>query len=82
MYKVLSICNNIHMDKQSELFEKIAINVRSFRFVQKLSQEQLAERSGLSVNCISNIENAKQNIQIGTLLKVAKALNKELKDFI
>lgn len=82
MYKVLSICNNVFMEMQNELFEKIAINVRSFRFVQKLSQEELAERSGLSVNCISNIENAKQNTQIGTLFKVAKALNKELKDFI
>ncbi len=70
------------MDKNRELLEKIAINVRNERFRQKLSQEELAEKAGLSVNFISNIENAKQDVRICNVNSVAIALNKSLKDLI
>lgn len=70
------------MDENKELLEKIAINVRNERFKQKLSQEDLANLAGLSVNFISNIENAKQNVRICNVNSVAIALNKTLKDLI
>ena len=70
------------MDKNKELLEKIAINIRTERFKQKISQEQLAELSGLSVNFISNIENAKQDIRICNLNSIAHALNKNIEEFI
>lgn len=70
------------MDKNQELLEKIALNVRNERFKQKLSQEDLANLTGLSVNFISNIENAKQNVRICNVNSVAIALNKTLKDLI
>ena len=70
------------MDKDKELLEKIAINIRTERFKQKISQEELAFLSGLSVNFISNVENAKQDIRICNLNAIASALKKNLEDFI
>jgi len=70
------------MDENKELLEKIALNVRNERFRQKLSQEELASLAGLSVNFISNIENAKQNVRICNVNSVAIALKKTLKDLI
>ena len=67
------------MNRDNELLEKIALIVRAERFKQKLSQEKLAE---LSINFISNVENAKQDIRICNLNSIAKALGKDLKDFI
>jgi transcriptional regulator with XRE-family HTH domain len=81
MDNILSIFNNIIMDKNKELLEKIAIIVRTERFKQKLSQEDLAILTGLSVNFISNVENAKQDIRICNASAIAKALGKDLKDF-
>lgn len=78
----MSIFNNKIMDKNKELLEKIAINVRTERFKQKLSQEKLAELTGLSINFISNVENAKQDVRICNINIIAIALGKELKDFI
>ena len=69
------------MDKNKELLEKIAINIRTERFKQKLSQEDLATLSGLSVNFISNIENAKQDIRVCNLNTIAEALNKTISEF-
>lgn len=78
----LSIFHNKIMDKNRELLEKIAINVRTERFKQKLSQGELAELTGLSMNFISNIENAKQDVRICNVNTIAIALGKELKDLI
>lgn len=69
------------MDKNKELLEKIAINIRTERFKQKLSQEDLASLSGLSVNFISNIENAKQDIRVCNLNSIAEALHKTISEF-
>jgi len=80
MDNVKSIFNNIIMDKNKELLEKIAITIRTERFKQKLSQDDLAELTGLSVNFISNVENAKQDIRICNVAIIAKALGKDLKD--
>ena len=69
------------MDKNKELLEKIAINIRTERFKQKLSQEDLASLSGLSVNFINNIENAKQDIRVCNLNSIAEALHKTVSEF-
>ncbi len=64
-----------------ELMEKIAISVRTERFKRKMSQNELAEIADLSINCISNLENAKQYSKITTLNSVANALGMKLEDF-
>ena len=70
------------MDGSEKLLEIIAINVRNERFKQKLSQDDLANLAGVSVNLISNIENAKQNVGICNLNSIAIALRKNLKDLM
>lgn len=64
-----------------ELLEKIAICVRTERFKRKISQTTLAEMADLSVNCISNLENFKQESKITTLNSVANALGMKIEDF-
>lgn len=45
----------------------------------KLTQEQLAERSGTKKSYISKIENAKGNIQLSTLIRIfEKGLNRRI----
>ena len=68
------------MIEHEELLKKIAINIRNARFLQKLSQEDLAEKSGLSVNFISNIENAKQDVRLSSLVALANALSKDFSE--
>ncbi len=64
-----------------ELIQTIAISVRTERFKRKMSQNELAEIADLSVNCISNLENGKQQSKITTLNSVANAFGMKLEDF-
>ena len=53
----------------------LAINMRLFREKQKLSQEELAFRSGLHRTYISSVERCQRNISIDAIEKLAKAFN-------
>lgn len=59
---------------KSDLRKILSINVKHFRFINGLSQEQLAEKCELSPRYISDIENEKGNIPIDTLEKISVAL--------
>ena len=52
----------------------ISSNVKYYRFSNKITQEGLAEKCGLSARYISDIENNKGNIPVDTLEKIAKVL--------
>ncbi len=62
--------------------DKLGYRVRKFREAQDMTQEKLAELSGLSVEMINQLE--EQNIypSIGPLQKVARALNVRLGTFM
>lgn len=62
--------------------EIIATNLRKFRAIKRLSQEELAELSDLSQQYICSIENAKVNPSIFTMMKIAEALNVSVNDLI
>ena len=49
-------------------------NLREARKKLELTQEQVAERSGVQAGEISRIEAGKRDPQISTVLKLAKAL--------
>lgn len=55
--------------------EILAENVRVYRNINGLSQEQLAEISGLHRTYIGSVERKERNVTLNTLICLAKALN-------
>ena len=66
------------LEPDEELNIKIGHRVREFRSKKGLTLKQLAERTGLSVSLISQIERAESAASISTLNKVVAALNVKL----
>jgi transcriptional regulator with XRE-family HTH domain len=56
-------------------------NTKRFRKLSGLTQEKLADKVDLSLRYIQNIEDGTRLPTIITLLKIAKALNKDAGDF-
>lgn len=54
--------------------KKFGDRVRMLRKAKNLSQEQLAERSGLHRNYIGGIERGERNVALLNILRLAKAL--------
>lgn len=59
------------------LLSVFASNVKHYRLTKNLSQEKLAELSGLHRTYISAVERQQRNISIENIEAVAKALNVE-----
>ena len=57
-------------------------NIKYFRLKSNMTQEQLAEKSDLSVSYIKQIESGKEfkNITFNTFSKIAKAFNIDVKE--
>lgn len=64
--------------KELNLF---GMRIKELRTDRKLSQEQLAEKAGISSKYMSRIEMGQHFPSIDILTKLAKALAVELKDF-
>lgn len=64
----------------SELEYVIAHNIIKLRKEKKITQKQLATVLKTQQSVISRIENADQNITIGNLKEIAKALNVSVMD--
>jgi transcriptional regulator with XRE-family HTH domain len=58
--------------------EQFARNLRRQRKAAKLSQEQLAKRTGLHPTEISRLERAVREPRLGTMLRLAKGLDVSL----
>lgn len=59
----------------------VGFNLKIERLRKKLSQEQLAELSGVSANSLTNIESGKQVPSCLVLYDIAKALNVSITEF-
>lgn len=59
----------------------IGKRVKEFRKIKKLTQEQLAEKAGISVVLIGTLETNGRNITIDTLSKILTAFNITYVDF-
>ncbi len=57
-------------------------NVQKYRKERQLSQEKLAELSGLHRTYIGMIERAEKNITLCNMDKIAKAMNLQIKDLL
>ena len=62
------------MDKKKLLGSRI----KEIRKRQRLSQEKLAERAGISAQYVSNIERGRENPTLDLLLRLADALKVSL----
>lgn len=58
-----------------DLKEVMAINIRRLRHDKDMTQEEVAERSGLSARYIGSIERGKVSASVTILGKVADALD-------
>jgi transcriptional regulator with XRE-family HTH domain len=58
-----------------DLKEVLAVNLRRTRHDQKLTQEELAERSGLSSRYIGSVERGEVSASVTVLGQIADALN-------
>ena len=57
------------------LIDIFSRNIKSYRLERGLSQEQLAELSGLHRTYIGSVERGERNISINNIEKICKALN-------
>lgn len=62
------------MDKYT-LLKKFGKNVKIERIKQDLTQEQFAEKLGVSTNYLACVENGRQNMSLGKILELANAFN-------
>jgi DNA-binding XRE family transcriptional regulator len=56
--------------------------VRTYRKRAKLTQERLAEKTGLSVVFISLLENGWRTVSVDSLLRIARALKVRIEDLV
>ena len=64
-----------------DILETISNQIRDLRVSKKITQQELAERTNLSVPYISQIENSHRNISLETFVKIVNALEVPLSDF-
>jgi transcriptional regulator with XRE-family HTH domain len=57
-------------------------NVQKYRKEKKISQEKLAELTGVHRTYVGMIERAEKNITLRNMEKIAKALGVEIKDLL
>lgn len=60
------------------MLTKIGQRIKSIRQLKGMTQEELAERTNLSLPCISRLENEKSMVSIEKLWTIAQALNTDL----
>ena len=72
----------IFIMKKNTVLHKIAKRVRNLRKINKISQEELAEKANLHPTFIGNIERTETNPTVTTLEKIAKALNITLAELL
>lgn len=65
---------------ENYIYELVSKNIKKQRKLQKLTQEQLANKANYSTQFISNIESkTHQTFSLGTLWRIALVLNIDIK---
>ncbi|MGY6521456.1 MAG: helix-turn-helix domain-containing protein [Mongoliitalea sp.] len=65
-----------------DIKEKFGIRLKTLRKEKGLSQEELAERSGLNRPYISGIEQGKRNVSLEVMEKLAEALGVRMMELV
>lgn len=74
--------NILHSQPGGTVLEHVALNIRRLRLEAGLSQEALAQLSGLSRRMINGVESGSTNISLSNLDHVATALNVTFVDLV
>lgn len=61
-------------DIDLEIYKKIGSRIRDVRLAKKMSQAELAEKAGLSLPLISEVELAKTRMRLETFILIVEAL--------
>jgi len=64
-----------------DILQNINNQIRDLRIAKKITQQELAEKTNLSVPYISQIENSHRSISLETFIKIVRALEISLSDF-
>jgi len=62
---------------ETQLRDTVRTNIRRYRDYRKWTQAELAEKIGISINFLSDIENGKRWISPSSMVKFASVLNIE-----
>lgn len=65
-----------------DLKEVVAINLRRLRHAKRMTQEELAERAGLSARYLGGMERADVSASVTVLGRVADALDVEAAELV
>jgi methanogenic corrinoid protein MtbC1/DNA-binding XRE family transcriptional regulator len=77
------ICGILNPENALALFlRKLGHSVHEYRKIRGMSQQELATSSDLDRAYISAVEHGKQNISIGAISKLAKALNLSIEELL
>lgn len=68
-------------DTMDDILENISNQIRDLRVAKQITQQELAEKTNLSVPYISQIENNHRKISLDTFIKIVNALEISLSDF-
>lgn len=60
--------------KNKDFYKNLGVNIKKIRSEQGLSQQELADKSGLSLNFIGKIEVAFSKPSLNSVIKIADAL--------
>jgi transcriptional regulator with XRE-family HTH domain len=62
--------------------ERMAMRVKEWRERRRLTQEQLADKAGISRGFLARLETARHDPKLSTLEKIAKALRVPLTELL
>ena len=68
-------------DEHGSALQVVAANVRRLRKARGMTQQELAERSGLSVEFVGQVERAEKSPSVTSLERLAGALESAIADF-
>jgi transcriptional regulator with XRE-family HTH domain len=68
--------------KSTQAREIFSSNLRWHRLDKSLTQEQLAEKSGLHPNYVGSVERGERNVSIDNMQKLSEALGVDLPELL
>ena len=70
------------IDNSHRLYRLVGLSVRDFREKMGVTQEELANKVGVSRTSITNIEAGRQKVPLHTLFEIASFLDVELSELL